>query len=237
MVENDRLAGDDVGGHRPERDRQAQKSSTSSTASVSRRKMLSIETPAISPFGRCSPWRSTQLPVDETAVVLGLAPHRHLGAGRRVVEDVAPVRRRDQALHPRDRRSGRVRAADDRPHARARDAVDRHAQVLEDLEHADVRRAARAAAGECERDARALAGGGVGRLRAREARREARRDDRREEDGLRRGLRRGGRGRHRELSFAALHAGAPPAGPRACNSRSSRPIASATPTFAHAARS
>ena len=56
---------------------------------------------------------------------------------------------------------GGVAGADQRAHAGARDAVDRHAHLLEHLEHADVRAALRAAAGEHEPDTRALAGGAV----------------------------------------------------------------------------
>ena len=49
-----------------------------------------------------------------------------------------------------DRHAARVRAATSCAHAGPGDAVDRHAQLLEHLEDADVRGAARAAAGQDE---------------------------------------------------------------------------------------
>jgi hypothetical protein len=50
--------------------------------------------------------------------------------------------------------AGRITGADERAHARARDAVHGHVHFLEDLEHADVRAALGTAAGQYEADAR-----------------------------------------------------------------------------------
>ena len=75
---------------------------------------------------------------------------------RVVVEDVDPVGRADDLLQLRGAVAGRVEAADDRAHGRARDAVDRDPKLLEHLEDADVRSAARAAASEGEADAAGL---------------------------------------------------------------------------------
>ena len=58
------------------------------------------------------------------------------------------------ALDLRGRRSGRERRADERTHARARDAVDGDSQLVEHPQHADVRSAFGAAAAENEADPR-----------------------------------------------------------------------------------
>ena len=52
------------------------------------------------------------------------------------------------------RYAGGITAADERAHAGAGDAIDRHAQFFQHLQHADVRAALRATAGEHEADAR-----------------------------------------------------------------------------------
>ena len=102
-------------------------------------------------------------------------------------------------LHLRDRHAARVRAADERAHAGAGDAVDRHAQLLEHLEDADVRGAARAAAGEDEADLGAAGGRdrrgarrGLGVRRLRETGERRRRDegDRRDDAASRERFRR-----------------------------------------------
>ena len=55
--------------------------------------------------------------------------------------------------------AARVQTADHGAHAGAGNRIDRNVQLLEDLEHADVRRTARTAAGEHEADARPMRGG------------------------------------------------------------------------------
>ena len=65
-------------------------------------------------------------------------------------------------------------SADDRAHARARDDVDRDAQLFEHAQHADVRDAARAATAQHESDARSLSFFAL-RLLCSERRREHRR--------------------------------------------------------------
>ena len=52
------------------------------------------------------------------------------------------------------RNPGGITAADERAHAGAGDAIDRHAQLFQHLQHADVRAALRATAREHETDAR-----------------------------------------------------------------------------------
>ena len=56
------------------------------------------------------------------------------------------------------RQAAGIQPADHRAHAGAGDRIDRHVQLIEHLEHADVRRAARAAAREHQSDARRAGG-------------------------------------------------------------------------------
>ena len=74
-------------------------------------------------------------------------------ARRVVAEHVLPVDLAEYGFDLLGAVAGRVHAADDRAHARAGDLADRNVLALEHLEHADVRRAARAAAAEDESDA------------------------------------------------------------------------------------
>lgn len=83
---------------------------------------------------------------------LRLAPQGLLGARRAVVEDVAPVGGEHRLLELASTNAGRIGAADDGAHAGAGDAIHRHAQGFEHLEHADVRRTPRAAARERQAD-------------------------------------------------------------------------------------
>ncbi len=82
---------------------------------------------------------------------------------------------------------GSVRPADQRTHARADDAVDRDAQLLEHRQHADVRRALGAAAAEHQTDARprlrCAAAAACARRRCRRDRRSERREHLRDERG------------------------------------------------------
>ena len=86
---------------------------------------------------------------EETQLVF-LAPHRQLFARRIVVEHVLPVDALEHRLDLGRVVARRVEAADDRAHRGAGDALDRHMLAFEHLEHADMRRAARAAAAEDE---------------------------------------------------------------------------------------
>ena len=91
---------------------------------------------------------------DVRRLVVCLLPHRLVGARRLVGEELLGGDRTDHLFHLRHRQTGRVRRTDDRAHARAGDHVDRHAQFLENLQHTDMRGAARASAREHEADLR-----------------------------------------------------------------------------------
>jgi hypothetical protein len=99
----------------------------------------------------------TRLLIDEKRIVVALAPERLQLARRDVQERRLPLEAVDEVLEVRDAHAGDVESADDGADARARDVVDRHSQLLERLQHADVRAAARAAAGQHETDLRSRA--------------------------------------------------------------------------------
>jgi hypothetical protein len=70
------------------------------------------------------------------------------------VEQVVPVGLCQLFPHDCRRESGRVGAGNQSAHAGSGHAVNRHAQPFEHFEHADMRRAARAAATEDQSDTR-----------------------------------------------------------------------------------
>lgn len=99
-----------------------------------------------------------------------LAPHRHLRAQSAAANGLLPGDRSDCGLDFVRAHTRSVRAADDRTHARADDAIDWNAQFVEHAQNAYVRRAFRATAAEHESDARARLrrrrhGSALGRLR------------------------------------------------------------------------
>ena len=83
-----------------------------------------------------------------------LAPNGEVAARRLVREERRPVEAREELLQLRRRHARRVEAADERAHAGRADVVDRHAQFLQHLEHADVGEPACRAAREHEPDLR-----------------------------------------------------------------------------------
>jgi hypothetical protein len=95
----------------------------------------------------------------ERVLVVLLAAVGALGARDRIVEQLRPIGRADECFHRIDRHSGGIQAAHERPHARARDAVDRDVLRLDLAQHADVGDATRAAAAEREADAGARVAG------------------------------------------------------------------------------
>ena len=68
-------------------------------------------------------------------------------------DDFLPVDADDEFLELCRRDARRIAAADQRAHAGAGDAVDRYVQFFQHLQHADVRTALGAAAGEHQTDA------------------------------------------------------------------------------------
>ncbi len=175
-VEDVGLAGDHVGRHRAKRDRQAVEiADRRRPCSVSSCRKSSRLPPDSAPWKpRISPSRKPISSGSGNRVSRCLSRKLSSRARRRIGEQRRPVDRGDDFLHRRRRHAARVEAADDRAHRRRGDVVDRNAQFVQHLEHADVRDAARAAAGEHEADPwapRAAAPSppeGSGRLRRRE---------------------------------------------------------------------
>ena len=97
-----------------------------------------------------------ELGLDEVELVVLLLAVRLVLAPLGVVQRIVPVRRREDLVHFLGRHAGGVERRDDRADARARDVVDGDAQLLEDLEDADVRAAAGSAAREGDADLRAV---------------------------------------------------------------------------------
>ncbi len=71
---------------------------------------------------------------------------------------IQSVRRTSSMMSVVGRDPRRVRAARERPHARSGDAIHGHAQLLEHLEHSQVRAAASASAAQHQADALARGG-------------------------------------------------------------------------------
>ena len=124
------------------------KLSTCDARKVSREMIMSMTWPCTSPTGNSnSPSFKTRLLVDEKRVVVALTPERFELPRRHVQERRLPLEALDQLLELGDAHAGDVEAADDGADAGTRDPIDGHAQLLERLEHADVRAAACTAAG------------------------------------------------------------------------------------------
>ena len=122
---------------------------TSATGSAALRSTCSSFCPCTRPGGSTKPCllHAEREAHQEIALVL-LAAEAELLARRAIAERVLPVQRADQRLDLRGRHARGIQAADDRAHAGAGDRVDRHAHLVEYFQHADVRRAARAAAAQ-----------------------------------------------------------------------------------------
>ena len=91
---------------------------------------------------------------DQEILILLLAAERQILARRAVAERVLPVQRSHDRLDLARAEPARIQAADDGAHARAGDRINGDVELLENLEHADVRGTPRAPAGENEPDAR-----------------------------------------------------------------------------------
>ena len=109
-----------------------------------------------------SEWQAHQ----EVPVIL-LASEGQIPARRCIAERLLPVDRAHGGFDVGGGHAARVQSADHGAHAGARDAIDRHFELLEDLEYADVRHTARTASGENQADARPGQARGTGRLGAR----------------------------------------------------------------------
>ena len=148
MVEHDGIAGLDVGGHRPERDGKLLE-----IADVVRLRRKDAEERLDRYAGeharrqREAAILHAEFGPEQRLVVVHLAPDRDFLPRRLVAEDFVPIGLEDDLLQFLRRHARGERGADNGAHARARHAVDRDAHLLEDLEDADMRDAARAAAG------------------------------------------------------------------------------------------
>jgi hypothetical protein len=153
VVEDDHLAGHDVGRDRPKRHRQVVEALDVDDA---QRQRLEREVELLAGNQAA---RQAQLAVREPELerrqvgeVVDLAAERQLPARRTVLEHLGPVGRDQHLFDLGGRHPGRVEAAGDRPRAGAGNAVDRDSQLLERLEHPDVRGAERPAARQHEGD-------------------------------------------------------------------------------------
>ncbi|MCY1217734.1 hypothetical protein D9M72_296590 [compost metagenome] len=167
-VEHYRRAGDQVGGDGAVRDRQLVEVAVAGRARqlAQHRFQLHARDRAL---GQQQPARlHADLGREQVGEVILLAADGQVLARRAFLEQLFGAQPADQPLHLGGRHAGGIGAAHQRAHAGACDAVHRHAQVLEHLEHADMRGAARTAAGQHQADARTRAagrrGGGGGRV-------------------------------------------------------------------------
>ena len=148
-------AGLDVGRHRAERDRQLRKILHAGRALRQPADRALDADAGDDAFARDDGEPAhAELRPEQALVVILLQARRDLAARRAVAEHRVPVGARDELRHLLRRRARRERAADHRAHAGPGDAVDRHAQFLEHLEHAQMRGAPRAAARQREADLR-----------------------------------------------------------------------------------
>ena len=152
-----RLAGDDVGRNRAERNRQLVEV-LRLNAIARGRLQEKLDLLAADRAARQQRRLRThaEFRSEQREVVVALAPIRALGADRVVGEDVRPVQLPDLFFELVRRHTGCVQTADDRTHAGAGHVVDRNPQLFEYPDHADVRDAARAAAAKHESDARSI---------------------------------------------------------------------------------
>ncbi len=97
---------------------------------------------------------SERQPDQEIPVIL-LTPESQIAARRRIAKGLLPIDRAHGGIDLLGRHAAGIQAADHGAHAGAGDAVDGNFEFLENLEHADVRHAARAAARQHQADARA----------------------------------------------------------------------------------
>ena len=149
MVEYDHLAGFEVGGDGAEGDRQIVEGLDVDGGKGQRAQQKAEFLAGDEARGGAEAvLADTEFDVEQGEVVLDLLAIRDVGAWRAVAEGVEPVDLFEAVLHLVRGMARGVEAADDGAHAGADDEVDRYLEVLEHLQHADVGRAACAAAGE-----------------------------------------------------------------------------------------
>ena len=160
LVQLDQFAGAQVGRHRPEGDPQA---AGRALRKAGRDQLLERPLQRVAAHRRGRPDQATARAEPELQprrlLVLGFA-HAEVAvpARRPVGEHGRPVGAGGEALELGGRAPRRVGAADHRAHAGAHHDVDRHAQLLQHAQHADVREAPRPATRQHQPNARAPGG-------------------------------------------------------------------------------
>ncbi|HEY5324824.1 MAG TPA: hypothetical protein VIK58_18505, partial [Caldimonas sp.] len=150
LAEDDRLAGDQVGRDRAIGNRQLVEIEVAGSGRESAQHGFEADPRDGALLQRDSAPVEAGLDREELLEIVELAPD-HLVLARRILVEQGPRGDlRQRLLHLRRGQPGRIRAADDRTHARSGHAVDRHLQLLQHLDDADMGGAARAAAGQDE---------------------------------------------------------------------------------------
>ena len=169
MVEDDHVAGDHVGRHGPVGDRELVEILDEPGA----RHVGAQQVVDGARVGKAGGRDDRAVAVPEFERRVGLRRQSFLldrleRPAARAADDLLPVDSDDEFLDFRGGLARRVTAADQRAHARTGDAVDRHVQLLEDLQYADMGPALGATAGQHEANARSLGWlGGVGGVQRR----------------------------------------------------------------------
>ena len=155
VLEHDRLAVRRVGGDGPERQRQAVEIFDADGAQREQPELAAEPLAADDAAGQDeSVLRHPELPARQIDEIIDLAPVRQVPALGGVAHEGVPVERERELLELVRRVAGGVEPADDRPHAGAGDAIDRHLHLLEHAQHADVSEPEGAATGENQTDTR-----------------------------------------------------------------------------------
>src|SRR3569833_87167 len=100
-----------------------------------------------------------QRKLDQKILILLLAPQGEVLARGPVAESVLPIERGDDALDLTGRESAGVEAAYYRPHARARNRIDRDVLLFQHLQDADMRYSTRSTTGKDQADSRPVGRG------------------------------------------------------------------------------
>src|SRR3569833_3406248 len=95
-----------------------------------------------------------QRKLDQKIQILLLAPQGEVLARGPVAESVLPIERGDEALDLTGRVAAGVEAAYYRPHARARNRIDRDVLLFQPLQDADMRYSTRSTTGKDQADSR-----------------------------------------------------------------------------------
>ena len=165
LPEDDRLAGDEIGRDRAIGNRQLVEVEVPGPQRQPAQHDLEADAGDRALLQRDAAPVEAGFDVEQRCAVVELAPDRLVLPRRLLLEQGSRRERGERLLHVDRRQAGRIGAADDRAHARARHAIDRHVQLLQDLDDPDVGGAAGAAAGKDEADLRS------GRCRERERQR------------------------------------------------------------------